>query len=332
VKAKLNFNGNEIKFNLYYNSYDNIMTFLDRHELLFLADKEININVVGSGYPKTLRQYLEKNTNSYNYIVEFLNKFNLRYYDNNIKIDYDILKSDNWTDTKIIIIPNINIQEKISLDSTNWRTFSGQSFGEPIPPGEYLFLKFIANSEFQFGQTVNQQEIIQQTLPSTQYVQNGNNFYMIIPPEFDFQPLFPHIEMYGNIINETKLNFNIGFYIPILLFITQDAHSNIINTTWYNKNDVDRLSGTTGAGYITFTSSTECEISTMDELGSFIPMNGTYTYTNNIVRFNFPEIIMEEGDVKVTIKVLGKIDGDNLVLYYGFEITLILDRYYPAIS
>jgi hypothetical protein len=111
IPAYCNIFGYDIKFILKLTNFQNIITFLSDHNLIFLAEMKLDFNTIpsylhGRGVSQNVFEYLAKNSNNNHLIYQFQNYFlnnivNIKNSDSSEKIVLNFQESENWQDMPI---------------------------------------------------------------------------------------------------------------------------------------------------------------------------------------------------------------------------------------
>jgi len=118
IKSLVWSNDHWVKFNLIIGVYENIIIFLDYHNLSFLATMDLDFTQIpfllhGKGNSKNLLQYLSNNTDDISLIFNFINYFmvyiiKMKYYDSNDVVLFYLRESTKWQNINIVYYPSEN--------------------------------------------------------------------------------------------------------------------------------------------------------------------------------------------------------------------------------
>jgi len=112
VPAKFWYSSYWINFKLKLGQYDNFLTFLEIHQLSFLAEMELDFSTIptslhGQGTSENLLQYIANNTSNSSLILNFINYFILTIvdfrYSTGKKLKYSFGSCSTWQDCAIDI-------------------------------------------------------------------------------------------------------------------------------------------------------------------------------------------------------------------------------------
>ena len=126
IQVKLWINDNWVKFKIEIKTYDNIMTFFQESNILFVSTMNIDFNSIplelhGFGHSNNLLEYLSNNENNNNLISNFLTYFlnnllNIKYL-NGVNINF-YFYNEKWQNIKININKlNNTIISYLTVDS-----------------------------------------------------------------------------------------------------------------------------------------------------------------------------------------------------------------------
>ena len=107
-----------VKFNLFPNTYENFIVFLDIHDISFLTQLELNFDNIpsilhGNRNSKNLNEFIANNTDDVDLILKFLYYFitviiDIRYYYFDNQISFNIFNSENWQTMRFdILVPEL---------------------------------------------------------------------------------------------------------------------------------------------------------------------------------------------------------------------------------
>ena len=106
------FNGYRVKFILSLGTYQNIITFLELNNILFLAEMNLDFTQIpivlhGKGVSGNLLEYLANNSSDYSLILKFLNYFlgliDIKY-SNNENLKFKFLENLDWQNMHLKIL------------------------------------------------------------------------------------------------------------------------------------------------------------------------------------------------------------------------------------
>lgn len=125
VNATCLYTDNRVKFQLNTGSYQNIITFLESNNILFLAKQKIDFSEVpttlhGKGKSENLLEYLSNNNKNDELLLKFMNYFisiksNIKYYPDK-KLNFKFDENSGWQNIKIEIFEPIPITGLPSLN------------------------------------------------------------------------------------------------------------------------------------------------------------------------------------------------------------------------
>jgi len=161
-----------VVFTLTINAYENIMTFLNAQNLLFLSNIELDFSTIplelhGNGESKTLVQYLANNTDNNALISKFLDyflnvQFNMKYYYTGEQITFYFPEESGWQNFQIYFNPP-------ATTTTTSTTFN------PIINGESVMFYFQENNIYKY--VIN--DFTTETLTNTMSFDLDSNIWYI---------------------------------------------------------------------------------------------------------------------------------------------------------
>lgn len=115
-----------VKFRLVLGNYENIIAFLDYHNLFFLTTLELDFTQIpfllhGKGNSTNLLQYLANNTNNSSLIFQFIEYFivyiiQMKYYYSGERVAFNFFENDKWQNMNIDVYDTSELSNNYVFD------------------------------------------------------------------------------------------------------------------------------------------------------------------------------------------------------------------------